>query len=561
MRSVNGEDEMKWVAWVFFGSLLLVPRLGAANQTPGLVPLDELATTYQGFEGGLYPGGASQPVGDHAGYGDTKTAEVVPRLTDGTPDDGGFIGVVSIGMSNTNQKWSRFERDADAAREHWGRVVLVDGAQGGVDAESMAPADSMFWGLLDARIDAGPLTPEQIQVVWLMNSIRGEQGTFPGDIQQLARWYGQIIDNARSRFPNLAVVYLGSRAYAGSVNREPYGFETAFAAKWTIQTQTDAIAAGAADGPFLAWGPYFWTNGDCPRQSDGLIWLPEDHEDDGANVHPSRSGETKAARLLSEFFSSDVRASSWYARTDGVSIVVLDAIADGAIEQGAGQVDAISHELSGAGGAAYVKFDLTSVGAPVALAKLSLLADEFVAIRDLEVARADGDDWDEATLLDAPPLPGVVLANIPTYARGGAASADVTAAVNDAIAADLPSISFVLRGQGTFMARESLDPPRLVMTVAAGSLPGEDMGADPDVGVPDMGLDLGPDQPDADGSGDDADTATDAEDAGQNVPHSSSDQADSGCCSTLSRHTSSRGLYGFLLLMVTAIMRRRVPKI
>ena len=86
-----------------------------------------------------------------------------------------------------------------------------------------------------------------------------------------------MVQNARAKFPNLRIIYLGSRIYGGyagvPLNPEPYAYESAFVCRWLIQHQIkgDAelnydAANGAAKAPLLLWGPYFWADGTTPRQ-------------------------------------------------------------------------------------------------------------------------------------------------------------------------------------------------------------------------------------------------------------------------------------------------------
>ena len=48
---------------------------------------------------------------------------------------------------------------------------------------------------------------------------------------------------------------------------------------------------GRLEGPWIAWGPYLWTNGERGRK-DGLVWTCADtRSSDG--THPSESGQAK----------------------------------------------------------------------------------------------------------------------------------------------------------------------------------------------------------------------------------------------------------------------------
>jgi hypothetical protein len=130
-----------------------------------------------------------------------------------------------------------------------------------------------------------------------------------------------VLQNAKKRFPNLRVAYLGSRIYggyaSGGLNPEPQAYEGAFVVRWLIQEQLkgDAglnfdAARGTVKSPLLLWGPYFWADGTTPRKSDKLVWLRQDLGGDG--VHPSDSGRQKVAQMLLEFFASDPLAKRWF---------------------------------------------------------------------------------------------------------------------------------------------------------------------------------------------------------------------------------------------------------
>jgi hypothetical protein len=142
---------------------------------------------------------------------------------------------------------------------------------------------------------------------------------------------GDIVRTLKARYPNLQMVFLSSRTYAGYAQRdlspEPYAYETGFAVKWLIEAQIRQMASGSASplvgdlnydsaAPWLAWGPYLWADGDTPRQEDGLVWLPEDFgAEDG--THPSVLGREKVARLLLDFFKTSPFTGCWFL-ADGV---------------------------------------------------------------------------------------------------------------------------------------------------------------------------------------------------------------------------------------------------
>ena len=62
--------------------------------------------------------------------------------------------------------------------------------------------------------------------------------------------------------------------------------------------------------PWIAWGPYLWTDGMNPR-SDGLTWSRSDVESSDG-THPSQSGEQKVGAMLLAFLEQEPTARSWF---------------------------------------------------------------------------------------------------------------------------------------------------------------------------------------------------------------------------------------------------------
>jgi uncharacterized protein (TIGR03437 family) len=139
---------------------------------------------------------------------------------------------------------------------------------------------------------------------------------FPDDAKKLQAETLQIIQMAKARYPNLRLVYLSSRIYAGyadtPLNPEPYAYQGGFSVKWLIEAQINgdpALDYQSGKMPWLAWGPYLWANGTTPS-FDGLAWNCSDLADDG--THPSNAGQQKVAQMLLDFFKSDTTARPWF---------------------------------------------------------------------------------------------------------------------------------------------------------------------------------------------------------------------------------------------------------
>lgn len=313
-------------AAVLFASTSVLVAQNCANTSIGATPLSDLGTgTYLGFAGGLYGAGQNAPPPAHLARGQAAMALVVPRDASGAPATGGRIVLLSIGMSNTTQEFSTWIATANADPNRNPAVTIVDGAQGGQDAVTIANPAANFWTVVDQRLANAGVTPQQVQVVWLKEAIAGVSGGFPGAAQQLQGLLAQIANILKSRYPNVALCFCSSRTYAGyattSLNPEPYAYESGFAVQWLLQQQIGGDPqlnsdpnAGPVLSPWLGFGPYLWTDGLTPR-SDGLVWTCADVQPDG--THPSPSGRAKVAALLQDFFTHDALAAPWYVLPGG----------------------------------------------------------------------------------------------------------------------------------------------------------------------------------------------------------------------------------------------------
>jgi hypothetical protein len=189
-------------------------------------------------------------------------------------------------------------------------------------AEWVDPA-GRAWAELDRRLEQAGLSAQQVQVIWVKLANKQPRGDLAEHGGKLQKDTMVVLQNARARFPNLRMAYLGSRIYGGyastSLNPEPYAYEGAFAVRRLIQDQMKGDAnlqyddaGGAAKAPLLLWGPYFWADGTAPRRADGLVWERKDFAGDG--THPSASGRRKAADMLLRFFKDDALAAAWFTK-------------------------------------------------------------------------------------------------------------------------------------------------------------------------------------------------------------------------------------------------------
>lgn len=429
-------------------------------------------------DGGLYPGGALVPTGEHRSYGIAKLAQVVPRGPDGTPDPvGGRVVWASLGMSNTTQEWGAFQRLAETnAFRTSPRLHPFSLAQGGWALDDMVDPvqGTKFWDrLVPGRLADAGVDPREVQVLWLLNAIASpDAGAWPDQILEQKDLLDQVIAIAEERFENLAVVYLSSRSYGGyykldqegdeipgkvSGSPEPFAYETAFSVKWLIQDQIDALGEPGYDRPFLTWGPYLWANRDDPRVClDGTEFAGYERDDLEADAkHPSLAGEEKIARLLHGFFRSDNLARSWYLgapepRTNLALEATDDTWVDPLDPEATHGSDPSLVADAPTGTRIYLRFDIAALrDRDVDGARLSLRVDDHVSAAGLAIFEVAGDpDWDQATLswngsLALPPEPSTAR-SIENVSRGGVVTIGIDALVRRRLEAGENHLTLVL---------------------------------------------------------------------------------------------------------------------
>ncbi|MBI5800046.1 MAG: hypothetical protein HZA92_04875 [Verrucomicrobia bacterium] len=291
--------------------------------TGHITPLTELGTAkYKGEDGGLYGGGKNEPPPSHLEAALREVAKIQPLDAEGKPAKDGKVVLLSVGMSNTTQSYSRFKQLADRDDAKSPQLVIVDGAQGGQTGMRWADLKTPLWAEVENRLQRAGVSARQVQVIWMKQAEAGPAslGDFPRHALVLKTNLVTSLHNLKAKFPNLRVAYLSSRTYGGyattGLNPEPYAFETAFAPRWLVQDQIAGkpelnydAARGPVKAPLLLWGPYLWADGETPRKADGFLYRKEDFANDG--THPTSAGQQKVAELLLKFFKGDATAK-WF---------------------------------------------------------------------------------------------------------------------------------------------------------------------------------------------------------------------------------------------------------
>jgi hypothetical protein len=282
---------------------------------------------YQGLEGGLYPGGQNKRPAVHEQKGLELAKQIQPLDQDGKPSPDGKIVVLGIGFSNSNQCYTGFINVSKNDTDIDPHVVLVNGCMGALPAREAQKEDgkrgndgALYWPYVDDQLAAKGASRAQVQVAWIKETDPGPSGGFPNWARNLQGEIERIVKLMTGRFPNLKMIYLSSRSWAGfssgNANPEPYAFESGYSVKWLIQDQLEGkpgMVDDPATGkrvPWLSWGPYLWTNG-TQKRSDGHSITQADYRA-GEGLHHSEQGIEKMGKVLLNFFKTYTTTRTWF---------------------------------------------------------------------------------------------------------------------------------------------------------------------------------------------------------------------------------------------------------
>lgn len=305
------------------------------------IPLNDLGPRpYRlGYFGGLWDNGSNIIPPDHLAAGLRLARQVQPLDENGQPSPKGKIVLIGIGNGDTTRVLCSFSRDIPCEPGSFmslvqsnSRVnpalVVVNAAQENFYAAPDQIDDTVFDRIRANELDPADVTDQQVQVAWLQLSKDHPTVDLTcacGDSYNIKIDLSVTLRALQTHYPNIKLVYLSSRPYAGysshAWNTEPFAYDTAIAIRLVLLVQLDEVRTGffgadlrvgqinylKGDAPWIAWGPYMWANGTTPR-SDGLTWLPEDY--DGEFL--SEKGAHKSADLLVDFMLNDPTARLWF---------------------------------------------------------------------------------------------------------------------------------------------------------------------------------------------------------------------------------------------------------
>ncbi len=308
-------------------------QLNCALDSTGLIPLVDLGTGYYlgTWQGGLYNGGSNTPPTSHFNKGLSIVNKLKPLDTAGNVDwVNGKVVVAGFGASTVGGPFNTLIQIMKDYNDMSGCLKPVNAANGSDGITSMYIGNEEYWEYIRIyKLAEKGLTPEQVQVGWLMHASRIDSNASDIDsyVDSLVIRFKVALNAMLYYYPNLKVVFISGFPYGGyadptkalyNIIKEPASYHQNFAMKDLINRQITGDPELNYKGPgkqvpYLIWGPYVWADGINPRASDSLTWNCEaEFAIDGGGYHLNSAGKEKFANILLDFFRTDPLSTPWF---------------------------------------------------------------------------------------------------------------------------------------------------------------------------------------------------------------------------------------------------------
>ncbi len=333
---------MRSITAIFLTFILIVvvPRAGHAqgpvcdNDSTGLIPLIDLGPGYYlGYQGGLFPGGANaeNPASQHFKKGRSFARNMQPL--DGLGQVNYHDGVVlmgGFGPSLAGKMWDEFVPIVRDTTDDYNTNRCFDAINMGAGGKGLdyaiGPDSNKYWNNMLNKIEDKGYTPAQLQVAWMYFNDKYDTTnalSFPETPLRIRDNLETYLRMLLDRFPNVQIMFVSGRHYGGYCDTtleqspaigEPASYWNNFAVKWLIEDQingaTDLRYFGVNKRvPFVTWGPYYWTDGNNPRATDGRAYACSDFSDaDGFHLKPATYAED-ADYLMQHIYNSQFSRS------------------------------------------------------------------------------------------------------------------------------------------------------------------------------------------------------------------------------------------------------------
>jgi hypothetical protein len=239
-------------------------------------------------------------------------SQVWPRLLDGTPDPGGKVVLLGVGMSNTSNVFNAMLYEINHSGVTPSTLHAIDTTMGGQGAPQWADPNCECWTNLDAKLIKKKRSAYQVGAVFVMLTTPFPWQTPEANATRFAAEYASILLQLEARFPNLRVV-ISAANYFGGYNTtgktpEPHDY-------WENR-ELQGIQDGHTGSAFVG-GLTIWTNGvdlrpwpspAPPRPWSGLNLLCEDTNN---GVHVSPLGKPKFGAWVYDTLMLDPATLGW----------------------------------------------------------------------------------------------------------------------------------------------------------------------------------------------------------------------------------------------------------
>lgn len=296
----------------------------------GFIPLNDLGEGYfEGYQGGLYPGGSNNIPIAHFKAGKKLAKQIKPLNSSGAMDEvNGKVVLLCLGSSTAGYTFDKFTELYQDTTTINPCLIFANGSYGSRGLETMVDADDEeYWGHVFSALDSSGVTQEQVQIIWLKNVSRMDTVIeFPEQPLAIKDKFKTLAQIVKDKFPNTKLLYLTGEHYGGYVPDssykheilgEPVSYYNNWAVKWAIEDQINgdinlSYSAPLENAPWMAWAHYAWADGINERITDGLNWLCPDDFTLSGGYHLSDTGKIKEAQLLYQYFSINTISKVWF---------------------------------------------------------------------------------------------------------------------------------------------------------------------------------------------------------------------------------------------------------
>lgn len=276
-------------------------------------------------DAGDYPPATYSRSGGLTSSLDAAQSSLVPRNSSGTPDAGGYMTVLGLGMSSAKTHFDRLKQlwrdDPTWSALRHPRLVYQRGANSGLVADNWANPSDSCWTDAVARVGSNYIDTTAAQVVhihiMLTQSWPSLSGWRDGSIvtpigYMTSSQVTQIVTNAKSFFPNLVSLDLHSHAWTGNSTTDQAPIASVHSDDALLATMPGTIAGVLVDYlQVYTQGATYNAQHTTTLFPSGLRFLtPDDYATD--NIHPSVDGADKMATwTLSRWLEDPVKAWMW----------------------------------------------------------------------------------------------------------------------------------------------------------------------------------------------------------------------------------------------------------